>query len=136
MADENRAYNSNWLLGCGLAGVVAVLCLGAIVVLGIRQDRQAAHYPGAQLISSHSNYSRLPFRFKWDNSYRTTDSFTAVYQWYSVTFDLGAETRAQGRCILLEGTDDYLLVRRHTNVILCNTATGQMIFVARHTLLN
>jgi len=136
MADDKRTYNSNWLLGCGLVGVVALLCLGAIFVLGIRQDRQAAQYPGALPISSHSNYSGLPFQFKWDNTYQTTDNFTAVYQWYSITFDLGAETRAHERCILLEGADDYLVLTRYTSVFLCNTSTGQMIFVTRSTSLN
>lgn len=133
MADQEG--NRNWLLGCAGLLVAAFLCLAAVAAAALHQDRQAARYPGALPISSHSNYSGLPNQFRWDNAYRTTDNFTLVYNWYSITFDLGAESRAMARCILLEGSTDYLLLRRYTSVFLCNTAGGQTIHVSRSTLL-
>jgi hypothetical protein len=133
MADKEG--NRDWLLGCATLLVPLFLCLATITVVALSRDRHAARYPGAQSMSSHSNYSGLPRQFRWDNAYRTTDNFTSVYNWYSVTFDLGAESRAIDRCILLEGSADYLLLVRYTSVFLCNTATGQTINVTRSTSL-
>ena len=84
-------------------------------------------------MASHSNYRGLPYQYRWDDTYLTTDNFTAVYNWYSVTFDLGAEARALEKCTLLEGTNEQLVVKRHVSVSLCNTPEGQMIFVTRST---
>ena len=56
--------------------MAAFLCLAAVAAAALHQDRQAARYPGALPISSHSNYSGLPNQFRWDNAYRTTDNFT------------------------------------------------------------
>jgi hypothetical protein len=77
----------------------------------------------------------LPTAFRWDDAYRTSDSFTDVYNWYSTTFDLGAETRAQDRCILLEGANVQYALRRTVSVFVCSTSSGQMVFVSRFTSL-
>lgn len=127
-------HNRNLLLGCGTAAAIAaVLFIGALLLLFAR-DRQAAQYPGATAISSHSNYKGLPFEYKWDDTYLTGDNFTAVYNWYSITFNLGAEMRANDRCILLAGTNPQLVSKRHLSIMLCNTPSGQMIFVSRSTV--
>jgi hypothetical protein len=121
-------------VGCAVV-LLAVLALAAVVIVAIGRDRNVAHYPGALPLTHHSNYSGLPFQFRWDNSYFTTDNFTDVYNWYSVTFDLGAEARAIERCILLEGPADQIVIERYLSVLLCNTAEGQHIYVTRSTRL-
>jgi hypothetical protein len=133
MDEEIRAYNHSILLGCGLAALVGVVVLAGILVLLFAHDRQAAQYPGSVPLSKHSNYRGLPFEYRWDNSYRTSDNFTDVYNWYSVKYDLGAEARANGDCILLEGSHTQLAFSRHISVFLCNTRYGQMIYVTRST---
>jgi hypothetical protein len=106
-----------------------------VVIFGliVNQDHQSAQFPGSELVSSHSNYKGLPSHFRWDTSYRTDESFPAVYEWYSVRYRTGAEARALGGCILLEGTSGWLLLERFISVILCDMGTGRMIYVTRST---
>jgi hypothetical protein len=96
-------------------------------------DRQAAQYPDSEPITNHENYSGLPFTYKWDNAYRSYDPFPAVYNWYSTGFDLGPEMRGNGRCILMQGSQTRLATTRHMSVLLCDTPTGNMIYVSRST---
>ncbi|MFQ5400582.1 MAG: hypothetical protein ACE5E7_13415 [Anaerolineae bacterium] len=115
--------------------MLSLFGLAWLLVLAINQERQATRYPGSIPVASHSNYSGLPNGFRWDDTYRTTDNFTDVYNWYSITFDLGAEARALGRCLLLEGTNEQYSLLRSISVFVCNTPGGQMIFVSRSTSL-
>lgn len=131
MNDENHAYNRTILWGCGLLLFVTGMGLAAILTFALQQDRHAAHYPGAIPVASHNNYTRLPTRFRWDNAYRTADPFVQVYNWYSTSFNLGAEARANGDCILLEGTRKRLIIERQTTVLLCDARGERMIFVSR-----
>lgn len=121
--------------GCAAVSLAALFVAAGLAIIGVNRDRNAAHYPGATLVTSHSNYRGLPAQIRWDNSYFTTDSFTDVYNWYSVTFDLGAEARAIERCILLEGPTDQFVLERYLSVLLCNTPEGQLIYVTRSTRL-
>lgn len=131
LSHSHRPDNRTLLLGCGLLILVMIIGLFAVIGLSIRQDRNSARYPGSVQISSHSNYSALPREFRWDDSYRTGDSFPKVYNWYSVGMDLGPEQRANGSCILMEGLKNRLGVDRYTGVLLCDTPRGRMIFVSR-----
>lgn len=135
MVEGDRAFNQYFVAGCGLITLVGLIALAGFLILLFMRDRQSARYPGSIPLSSHSNYKGLPFEYRWDNSYRTTSNFTDVYNWYSITFDLGAEARANGECILLEGTNARLVFSRHISVFLCDTDFGQMIYVTRHTTL-
>ena len=130
-----RRKNPTLLLGCGLIVLGVILGLAAVVGLLVRQERDASRYPGAVQISSHSNYRALPRQFRWDDSYRTSDPFPEVYNWYSVGMDLGPERRANGGCILLEGLKNRLRVERYTSVLLCDTPRGRMIFITRSVSL-
>jgi hypothetical protein len=135
MKKQSVHYNRKILAGCGLIGLILLAAaLGLVAVLS-SQDRASARYPGAEPISQHENYSGLPFNYKWDNTYHTTDPFPAVYNWYSTGFDLGTEMRANGRCILLEGSKKRLNATRHMSVLLCDNPRGSMIFVSRSTSL-
>ncbi len=136
MVEELRAHNQSLLAGCGLITLVGVIALAGFLIFLFVRDRESARYPGSVPLSNHSNYKGLPFEYRWDNSYRTSDNFTDVYNWYSVTFDLGAEARANGECILLEGSKSQFTFSRHFSVFLCSTRFGQMIYVTRSTSFN
>ncbi len=131
---QNQRYNLRFLAGCGLIILSAVLILVGIIANALHQERHAARYPGSRPIATHSQY-RLPSHIRWDDAYLTDDSFTAVYNWYSTTFNLGAEARANGDCIELDGSDAALNIERRTIVFLCNTPKGRTIFVTRSTTL-
>ena len=139
--DEAMADKVNFKTGYLVGGVAAVLFLGAVlffaayVTVSISRDRAAARYPGSTEITSHSNYSGLPRQIRWDNSYYTSDGFTDVYNWYSTEFNLGAESRAIDRCILLDGPVDSLVWQRYYSVLICNTEDGQLVYVTRSTIL-
>jgi hypothetical protein len=135
MTGKDKEYNQNVMGGCGLLALIVMIALGALMIRAFTQDRQAAQYPGSTVVSAHNNYTGLPYHFRWDNTYRTTDAFAKVYNWYSTGFDLGAEARANGECILLEGSRKQLTMERQTTVLLCDTPTGPMIFVSRSTSL-
>ncbi|MEJ2746521.1 MAG: hypothetical protein P8183_01175 [Anaerolineae bacterium] len=133
MTAKNQAYNQKLLLGCGAAAALLLFGLALAAIFALKQERLATRYPGSVPVASHSNYTGLPSRFRWDDTYRTTDNFNDVYNWYSVTFELGAESRANGRCLLLEGTQEHFFLQRSINVFLCNAPEGQTIFVSRFT---
>ena len=101
-----KLYNQRLLAGCGFLLILSFFALAFGLVAFINQDRQLAQYPGSTPISTHSNYSRLPSTYRWDDTFRTDDEFTAVYNWYSLNFNMGAESRANGSCILLESDDE------------------------------
>jgi hypothetical protein len=130
---KNTHYNRRILAGCGLFVLVGITAVISLTAFFIAQDRESARYPDAKPISSHENYSGLPFNYKWDNSYHSTDPFPAVYNWYSTGFNLGPEMRANGRCILMEGSETRLTATRRMSVLLCDTPTGRMIYVSRST---
>jgi hypothetical protein len=139
VSDMGNKKGSNSLVipvGCGLIVLLILLGLPLAISRLVSKDRQAARYPGSTPISSHSNYRGLPFEFRWDDSYHTSDNFTDVYSWYSITFDLGSESRALEKCILLEGTSRAAVTSRNFSVFLCNTPGGQMIYVTRATWFN
>lgn len=121
------------MTGCALLMLVAFLAAVALLGSSVSRERNRARYPGSVALTGHSNYSALPSQFRWDNSYRTTDPFPTVYEWYSTTFNLGAEARALGECILLDGTTSAFVVERYTSVVLCDTPTGRLIYVTRST---
>lgn len=133
MARENQNHNTTLLLGCTGLMVAFFFLLAFLLLWALGHDRELARYPGARSISSHSNYTGLPFQYRWDDSYLVDDNFTAVYNWYSITFDLGAESRALGGCIHMAGENGQLMVKRYVTVLVCATPEGQMVFVTRTT---
>jgi len=135
--DDYRAKRTNAKImwGCSFFLLAALLAGAAVAIVALGRDRNIVHYPGASVVTNHSNYRGFPRQIRWDNSYFTTDNFTDVYQWYSTTFDLGAEARAIERCILLEGSNDQFIIVRHLSILLCNTPEGQLIYATRTTRL-
>jgi hypothetical protein len=128
-----HSYNQRLLFGCGLLLLIFffVIAFGLLSVLN--RDRDLVRYPGSTPLSAHSNYASLPRTYRWDDTFRTEDDFTAVYNWYSINFDMGAESRANGNCILLETTDQFFRTQRFMSVFICGTPEGQLVFVSRTT---
>jgi hypothetical protein len=133
MHSETRSYNQRFLTGCGVSILVALLGLGLLFVYSFQQNRRVTQYPDSLLIASHSNYGDFPMSYKWDDTYLTDAPFRDVYNWYSVTFDMGAEARATGSCIWLETQQVQWPIQRSLGVFLCDTPNGRMIFVSQTT---
>ena len=134
--DKNTNYNAMILFGCTAFIVFLFFIASFSMIAVLNQERESARYPGATSVSSHSNYTGLPFKFRWDDSYIVRDNFTAVYNWYSVTFNLGAESQANGNCIQLDGQQEQYFIERHVIVMICKTTKGQRIYVSRVTAVN
>lgn len=134
--EARQLYNQRVLVGCMVMGFAGLLVLGGVLLVVLSLSRENGRYPNAIPLSTHTNYAGFPYQFRWDDSYRTTDTFTDVYNWYSTTFDLGAENRANGRCIILEDTHTTFFASRTTTVSLCNTPQGQLIFISRTAQLD
>ena len=134
--DKNRNYNASILFGCITIIILLFFMTGFGLIAIMDQERELARYPGAALVSSHSNYKGLPFVFRWDDSYLVHDNFTAVYNWYSIKFDLGAESQANGNCIQMDGQQDQFLIKRDVIVLVCKTEKGQRVYVSRATAVN
>ncbi|MCP4357892.1 MAG: hypothetical protein GY796_07755 [Chloroflexi bacterium] len=70
--------DSSLLLGCGGFSAILFFTAAFTLLAILSQEREAAHYPGARPISSHNNYTGLPFEYRWDDSYLVDDNFTVV----------------------------------------------------------
>lgn len=113
--------------------IVFFFALAFALLALFNRDRQTVQYPGSIPISAHSNYTNLPRSYRWDDTFRTDDEFTAVYNWYSLNFNMGSESRALGSCIFLEADDEFYRTQRFMTVFICDTPEGQLVFVSRST---
>ena len=94
--DNNRLLIWGSLFGLGMM----ILC-GTAMLVAWNLDKEAARYPGSREIAEHTHYA-LPKLYRWDHTYATNAAINDVYQWYSITFDLGPESQANGGCSLVE----------------------------------
>lgn len=133
LPEAKQLYNQKVLAGCIGVSFATLLVVAGLMLYTLNVDRENGRYPDSTPISSHTNYTGFPRQFRWDDSYRTADPFPDVYNWYSTTFNLGAENRANGRCIVLENTNTTFFISRTVTVSLCNTSQGQLIFISRTT---
>lgn len=122
-----------WIWGAAAVFGMLILC-GSIGVVAWNMDKSAAHFPGARLVTHHSKYS-LPKLYRWDHTYATNASIDEVYQWYSITFDMGPEKKANSSCSLLEELNSNFFYERYTGVLICETHVERMMFVTRGTKL-
>lgn len=125
--------NRMWWSALALTAWVAVSVLALGLILFLNWYRQSADYPGALLRADHTIYNFSPtLNIRRDTSYRSSDRFNAIYNWYSTGFQLGPEARAQSGCILMaQSFTDFNIIERQMSVMLCDTPTGRMIFVMR-----
>jgi hypothetical protein len=126
---QTRDHRLLW--GCGLLLLAGFVLVAGTLLVAVNRSRHVVHYPGAVTLAAHTNYRGLPTQIRWDNAYLTSDPFNDVYRWYSIEFELGAEARANGSCITLEGPMKHAFLEQTISVVICATPSGQMIFVSR-----
>jgi hypothetical protein len=128
MVRTNRWW---WLLG--VVGCVGLAALVLAAVLFVAWYRQSANYPGALAMGDSTLYRYNPNVFiRQDASYRSSDPFNDVFNWYSSGFDLGPETFAQSGCALMARSfTDLAVIERQMSVMVCDTPNGRLIFVMR-----
>lgn len=122
-----------------LAALAALLTVGLCALAGAASSRlaQAADYPGATRLADDTLVRYTPsLVIRRTSSYRTSDPFPAVYNWYSRRFQLGPESHAQSNCILMARSYTTLwLLKEQVTVTVCGTPNGQMMFVSRSGVL-
>jgi len=130
--DTQKQRSQRAWIGClGLIALVIVL-IGGGLVTAFYFDRNGAQFPNSRYISQHSNYS-LPRYYRWDDSYGSQESINTVFNWYSSTFDLGAEKQANGSCTFLEDTKSWGRFERYMSVLICDAGSERKIYVNRAT---
>ena len=127
-APEHRL---RWALLAGLLALAALAALTAIYA--VFRFRSAADYPGGMLVADNTLYNLSPhLSLRRDTSYRTSDTLPLVYNFYSNGFDLGPESYAQSNCILMAHASTTLrVIEQQMSVMVCDTASGRLIFVMR-----
>jgi hypothetical protein len=120
------------LIGVGVLAGVIVCLTGAALWVTLQNYYAAADYPGGLAVANHSVYKYAPvLHVRRDTSYRTTDVFPQVYNWYSSQFQLGPEARAESACIVMEKASAWFVFEQATSVMICDTGQDRMIFVMR-----
>lgn len=110
---------------------IAVAALGLALLVNWYQ--RSTDYPGALYVGDHTIYQFNPNpTIRRDASFRSSDPFNKVFNWYSSGFDLGPETFAQSGCALMARSfTDFAVVEREMSVMVCDTPNGRLIFVMR-----
>src|SRR5262245_49301711 len=125
---------SRTLLRAGLL-VAALVLLATLLSVGyvVVRFRDAADYPGATRIAGNNLYRFWPhLSVRRDTTYRTSDPFPAVYNWYSSGFKLGPEAYALSNCIqMARSFTDFYVIERQMSVMVCDTPGARMMFVMR-----
>jgi hypothetical protein len=93
----------------------------------------AAEYPGSTATGAENLWRyKSNITFKRTETYRSTDAFNVIYNYYGIGFGLGPERFAHGNCALMAHAKD-ILPRLHweMSAMVCETKTDRMIFVSR-----
>jgi hypothetical protein len=93
----------------------------------------AGKYPNATTVDTGDLWRITPsLIFKRVESYRSTDPFNLIYNWYSQQFDLGPERFANGNCLLMARSSTLFgPLNLNTSVMVCDTVADRMMFVTR-----
>jgi hypothetical protein len=120
-----------WALGIGAWVALSLVVLGVVLLIGWYQ--QSANYPGSIYMGESTMYRFNPLLYiRQDASYRSSDPFNEVFNWYSSGFELGPETFAQSGCALMARSfTDLAVIERQMSVMVCDTPNGRLIFVMR-----
>ncbi|MCB0036235.1 MAG: hypothetical protein KDE51_19525 [Anaerolineales bacterium] len=131
-----KEYNQKVFVWFGVITLLLFFTCGGLIVASFYADRQAGRFPGAEVVSSHNNYSGLPYQFRWDDTYAIDADFRTVYQWYSTRFDLGSESAANGGCVYAETYEQRFVADRYVGVLICDNPRNTLVFLNRTTSLN
>jgi len=120
-----------WIVG--LVGWAAIAIAGLAIVLFVNDYQHSADYPGALYVGDHTITQWNPHpTLRRDASYRSSDPFNKVFNWYSTGFNLGPESFAQSGCALMARSfTDFAVIEREMSVMVCDTPNGRLIFVMR-----
>ena len=129
---RHRHFNA-WVFGVIALVLVSGLLLMATLV--IVRERQSTRYPGAVTVATQNHVVLFPYHYSRDTTYRVLGSFPDVYDWYATRFELRPDRITTNGCIVLGGSERYVVVVRRMKVMLCNSASGQTILVSRSTLV-
>lgn len=101
------------------------------------QTYHAAEYPSATAIDASDTARASPnLTFRRVETYRSTDPFNKIYNWYSQRFGLGPERFANSNCLLMARSSNILgPIALNASVMVCNTTTDRMMFVQRTYML-
>jgi hypothetical protein len=108
------------------------LIWGGLVWIGW-QTYHAAEYPAATTIDASDTARASPnLIFRRVETYRSTDPFDKIYNWYSQRFGLGPERFANSNCLLMARTSNLMgPINLNASVMVCETKTDRMMFVQR-----
>lgn len=127
---ENRKVA---IFGVTLVFLLIIVC-GSSATISWQRMRTVAQFPDSQLVAEHAKY-KLPKLYRWDDTYATHAPMDQVYGWYSIKFELGPESQANGGCSLLEDVKSNFLAERYFGVLICEVGDQRMMFVTRATKL-
>lgn len=115
-----------------LTAALFVLIWGGLGVFAWRTYHAGA-YPNATAIDTGDVWRATPsLIFKRVESYRSTDPFNVIYNWYSQQFDLGPERFANGNCLLMARSSTLFgPLNLNASVMVCETTADRMMFVTR-----
>jgi hypothetical protein len=115
-----------------LTAVLFALIWGGVGVVAWR-TYHAGKYPNATTVDTGDVWRATPsLIFKRVESYRSTDPFNVIYNWYSRQFDLGPERFANGNCLLMARSSTLFgPLNLNASVMVCETTTDRMMFVTR-----
>lgn len=119
-----------------LTVVLFVLIWGGLGTVAWR-IYHAGKYPNATTIDTGDVWRATPsLIFKRVESYRSTDPFNVIYNWYSQQFDLGPERFANGNCLLMARSSTLFgPINLNASVMVCETTVDRMMFVTRTYML-
>jgi hypothetical protein len=115
-----------------LIGLAFALTWGGLGALAWRTYHAGA-YPGAATIDTDDELRLWPsLIFKRVESYRGTDPFNVIYNWYSRQFELGPERFANGNCLLMARSATLFgPLSLNASVMVCETTIDRMMFITR-----
>lgn len=126
-----------WLLVSVLIFVALAACFATTATLLWLRDYQAGTYPGARQLSGQTGFTWLPTpHYRLNGSYRSSDAFPDIVNWYQTQLGVGAEAQAQGGCSHLFGRQHRFLLNQSASVTVCETSRGRLIFVQRVTTVS
>lgn len=135
--DEPRAEAAATLRRIVLLTTLVVVLVWGSIGGWAWHTYHAARYPGATTVDASDTIRTTPnLIFRRVETYRSTDPFNVIYNWYSQRFNLGPERFAQSNCLLMARSFTVFgPLSLNASVMVCNTAADRMVFVQRTYLL-
>lgn len=134
--DQPNKESTSFLLGCLLVFLVVVITVVVILVLFLNAEFHRGHYPGSRAVPNQ-NYVTFNLQRQYlrvENAYQSRDALLDIYVWYEQEFgftDFKRVYEPQGDCLELDRADSQIDVNWRVTVLICETRSGQAIFITR-----